>query len=354
MKKFNVLDTTLRDGSYTINFSFTASDTAIICKELEKSGVGYIEVGHGAGLHASLSGHGKAAASDEEYMAAARKSLKNAHYGMFCIPGIARIEDLEAAKKHRMDFIRIGTNVDEIEISESFIRKAKKYGMMVAANYMKSYALSPKEFAKKVLLSEKYGADIVYVVDSAGGMFIDEIQEYFSEIRKVSDIPLGFHGHNNLGMAVANSFEAVRMGFSFVDASLQGLGRSSGNAGTEALVGALEKRGYRTGIHFLELLKVGQKYIQPLITRKGESPLDIVAGYSDFHSSYMPKILACADQYHVDPEILIIEACRHSKVDVKKEDLDRIAAKLSKKTGKKYIFMGRYNMDRYVGNEQEK
>ena len=60
--------------------------------------------------------------------------------------------------------------------------------MYVAANYMKSYALEPKKFAEKVKLSEKYGADMIYLVDSAGGMFPDQIKSYHSAIRNVSDI----------------------------------------------------------------------------------------------------------------------------------------------------------------------
>ena len=71
-------------------------------------------------------------------------------------------------------------------------------------NYMKSYVLTPDEFAQNVLLSETYGANCVYIVDSAG-MFPNEIQEYYNTIREYSDIRLGFHGHNNLGLAVTNS-----------------------------------------------------------------------------------------------------------------------------------------------------
>lgn len=350
-RKIHVLDTTLRDGSYTINFSFTAADTAVLCRELERVGVTYIEVGHGAGLNASRTGHGQAAASDEEYMKAARSAVKKAKVGMFCIPGIAKLQDLETAIQHGLDFIRVGTNVDEIESSEPFVRRAKKAGLFVAANYMKSYALSPGNFAKKVKLSEEYGADMVYVVDSAGGMLPGTLEKYYCAIRRVSRLPLGFHGHNNLGLAVANSLEAARTGFVFVDASLQGLGRSSGNAGTEMLVGALEKNGYSTGIRFLELLAVGQKYVRPLITKKGEMSLDVVSGYADFHSSYMPAILRCAAKHRVEPERLIIEACRIDKVNVNAKNLEQIAKKMHRHRS---LFIGQYGIDRYVGNEQEK
>jgi len=217
IRNIKILETTLRDGSYATNFSFTTADTAIICKELEKAGFKFIEIGHGVGLNASNMDKGQAVQTDEEYMIAAKNVLKKSKYGMFCIPGIARLKDIDLGVKHNIGFLRIGTNVTEVPTSEEFIKKAKDYGIFVTANFMKSYVLPPEKFAKMVQLSEKYGADMIYLVDSAGGMFVDEINRYYKAIRKVSDIPLGFHGHDNLGLAVSNTIEALKMGFELID-----------------------------------------------------------------------------------------------------------------------------------------
>jgi 4-hydroxy 2-oxovalerate aldolase len=349
MKNLNLLDVTLRDGSYAINFSFSASDTRIICKELEDVGFKYIEVGHGVGLNASGAQYGKAAQTDEEYMHAAESVLKKAKYGMFCIPGIARLEDIDLAHRHNMGFIRIGTNITEVSQSEEYIKRAKKHKMFVAANYMKSYALPPKEFAEQVKLSEKYGVDMVYIVDSAGGMFADDIEKYYKAIRKVTDLPVGFHGHNNFGLALSNSLAAVEMGMEFVDCSLQGLGRSSGNATTEVLVAALIKRGYDIKINFLKLLDIGQTYIQPLLTTNGTMPLDVVAGYADFHSSYMPHIQKCAAKYSVDPAELIIEITKIDKIHLDPLVLEKVAKRIKKRTN---VYLGKYAFNRYIGGEQ--
>lgn len=350
MKKVKILDTTLRDGSYTINFSFTSADTSLVCKNLEDVGIDHIEIGHGLGFNASNLGYGKATETDEEYMIAAENVLKKAKYGMFCIPGIARLEDLETAKKHNMGFVRIGTDVTRITESEKFIKKAKECGLFVAANYMKSYALEPEKFADKVKQSEKYGADMIYIVDSAGGMFPDDVKNYFNAVRKVSSIPVGFHGHDNLGLAISNSLTAAEIGAEFIDSSLQGLGRSSGNAATEILVAALKKRGIDTGIDFLKLLDIGWMYIQPLIVSRGKMPLDIVAGFADFHSSYMHKIMKYSGKYNVDPALLIIEMSKINKVDVEEKTLENIAKKIQK-SGTVYTAKYRFNL--YVGNEQD-
>ena len=349
MKKIKILDTTLRDGSYVTNFSFSIKNTMDICKALENSGAEFIEIGHGVGLHASECGYGKAKHTDVEYADAAKSTLTHSKYGMFCIPGIARLKDIDLVSKHDMDFIRIGTDVTKIAESEKYIKKAKEYEMFVAANYMKSYALSPQKFAKKVKLSEKFGADVVYLVDSAGGMFGEQIQEYFKEIRKISDIPLGFHGHNNLGLAISNSIIAADCGFELIDSSLQGLGRSSGNASTEILVAALHKRGYDTGINFRKILQVGLKYVQPFIT-KGLMPLDIAAGFTNFHSSYMYHIEKFSKKYNVDPISLMIEITKIDQVNVDEKILEKIASKLNPinmSLGKEFDFT------RYVGGEQD-
>ena len=350
MKKINILETTLRDGSYATNFSFTAADTATICQQLEEAGFQYIEIGHGAGLNASNAGKGLAAQTDEEYMEAAKSVLKKAKYGMFCIPGIARLEDLDLAKKHGMGFVRIGTNATDVRESEEFIKKAKANGMFVAANYMKSYAISPEEFAECVKLSEKWGADMVYIVDSAGGMFREDILKYYQAVRKVSNIAIGFHGHDNLGLAVSNSLEAAKMGINFIDSSLQGLGRSSGNAVTEILVAVLAKQGYDTNIDLFKVFEMGQNYIQALLPTKGRLPLDIVSGYAEFHSSYMPFIQKYSAKYQIDPAILIIEICKIDKVNLDEKVLDAVARKIKKAQN---IYFGNYGFHKYIGGEQD-
>jgi len=133
------LDCTLRDGSYVIDFQFTATDTENIARVLDDAGFPYIEVGHGVGLGASEQGKNIAAATDVEYMRAAAKGVKRGKWGMFCIPGIASLEHLRVAADNGMDFVRVGTDVSEVDSSAPFIALAKKLNIEVYANFMKSY-----------------------------------------------------------------------------------------------------------------------------------------------------------------------------------------------------------------------
>lgn len=330
MKSFEILDCTLRDGSYSIDYQFTANDTAIIAAALESVGIKYIEIGHGLGLNASQAGKGSAAASDVEYLTAVNGVLSKAKFGMFFIPGIGRIENLDLGAKYDMDFVRIGTNVSEIENARDYIHHAKDLGMLVSANLMKSYIYSPEKFAIKAELAEKFGADIIYLVDSSGGMLPRDIKAYISAMRQRGiTAKIGFHGHNNLSMAVANTLEAIDNQASFVDSTLKGLGRSAGNAQTEILVVILKKAGYPIDIDEFKLMDIAESLIAPLMKKNtGNDSIAITSGYADFHSSFFGTIDKFSKKYSIDPRKLIVEVCRKTKLDVTDALAEQLAHQL--------------------------
>jgi len=328
--KVQLLDTTLRDGSYVVDFQLTSRDTALIAAALDSNNVPFIEVGHGVGMGASANPNTRAAASDEDYLRAASGAISKARWGMFFIPGIGREEDLELAATYGMSMVRIGTNVTEVAKSEPFIQKAKKLGMFVSANFMKTYAASPEQVGRYARQSMEYGADIVCVVDSAGGMFPEDVRAYFDGVRSQCDVPLGFHGHNNMGMAIANSLVAVELGAAIVDTSIRGMGRSAGNAATEILLLALRRRGIDLGIDPLRIMTVAEQRIDPMLRNYPQvDSIGIISGYAQFHSSFMGTINDYAQRYSVDPRELILHVTREDKVNAPAELVERIARTLS-------------------------
>ncbi len=347
-----ILECTLRDGSYAINFQFTEEDTRNIVRALDHAGFELIEIGHGMGLGASEKTKGVAAETDEVYLRATAETVKNASWGMFCIPGIAELKHIDMAADYGMSFIRIGTNVEEYHQSQLFVERAKKYGMFVCANFMKSYVSTPEEFARYALETEKFGADLIYIVDSAGGMFPEDIEQYVHAIREQSTtLRIGFHGHNNLGMGVANSLKAIELGVEIVDSSLQGFGRSAGNTPTEQLICALIRKEIKVNVDPIDVMDIGEKYVLPLIQSKGISSVDIVSGFSLFHSSYMPIIEKYAMQYRVDPRRLIAAVCAHDKANAPRE-LVEAQAKILSESGVHGNWKPLFKI--YYGGEQEK
>jgi 4-hydroxy-2-oxovalerate aldolase len=350
MKKPRILDTTLRDGSYVINFQFTARDTAIIAGKLEEAGFELIEVGHGVGLGASEGGHGRAAETDEAYLEATAGAVKRAMWGMFCIPGVASLDDIDLAAEYGMKFIRIGTNVSEVPDSQPFIERAKHHGMFTCSNYMKSYTVDPREFARNARLSQQYGSDVVYIVDSAGGLLTTEVEAYFRAVRDVSDVAIGFHGHDNLGLGVANAVKAAELDAAIIDMSLQGMGRSAGNTVTELFISVMQRMGVPLGFDLLQVMDIGEKYIRPLVQREGYNSIDIISGYAQFHSSYMGVIREFSSKFGVDPRRLIIALCERDRVNAPRDLVEQLARSLQ--SGSDEAFSGRFHLDRYHGAEQ--
>ncbi len=346
-----ILDTTLRDGSYAINFQFTADDTGRIAGALENSGFELIEVGHGVGLHASEAGYGRAAETDEAYLKAAGNVLSKATFGMFCIPGIARLEDIDMAADYGMGFIRIGTDADKVGESEPFISRAKHHGMYISSNIMKSYVMPPAEFADKARLAASFGTDVLCIVDSAGGMLASDIDDYFRATMDATDVPLAFHGHDNLGLAIAHSLRAIELGAVIVDSSLQGMGRSAGNASTEMLVAILRRMGLCDNIDPLAVMDIGEALVQPLLPLHHPTSLDTVAGYAQFHTSHMSVIRKYSKVHDIDPRKLIVELCKHDRVNAPEDLVDKLAKEI--RTEQREGPVTDYALGEYFGNEQD-
>lgn len=340
------MDVTLRDGSYVNHFQFSCAEQKVITTALESVGFNYIEIGHGIGLGASTPKNGIALQSDREYLETAQRTLRKAKYGMFCIPGIASLEDVDLAAEYGVGFLRIGTNVDEVEKSKEYIERAKKHGIYVMTNYMKSYAVSPEFFAMQVKKSVDYGADIVYVVDSAGSMMPEEIERIYDRVRMCSDISLGFHGHDNLGLAMANSIKAADLGFEFIDCSLQGMGRSAGNTSTELFTICANKRGYDIDVDVMKLLEISKKYVFPMMKRL--DPIDVMCGVTGFHTSYLGAIHKVAGTYGVNPLLLMAEYTKFDQLNMDVKKLEEIAKELPEDAESLAIV----DFSRYFGDEQ--
>lgn len=329
-ENFEIMDVTCRDGSYVVKFQMSTADEKRICQGVEQLGYHYTEIGHGMGLGADRIKKWSALHTDEEYLKCAQENLHTIKYGVFCIPGIAEVDDIKMAARYGCSFIRVGCNVEDIDQTEDYIKAAKAQGLFVASNYMKSYASSLEAFQNAVQKSEAWGSDLIYIVDSAGGMLPSDVERYFNSVRQISNIKTGFHGHDNIGMALANSLYAVELGVDFIDCSLQGLGRSAGNTSLEKFTICLQKMGYKLNIDEIKMLLLSKKYVYPLVKNKGLNPIDVECGISGFHSSYLQEIHKVSATYEVNPLSLIREYCKYDQVSMDKSKLEQIAAALPK------------------------
>jgi 4-hydroxy-2-oxovalerate aldolase len=327
--KPEILECTVRDGNYAVDFKFTATDTALLSGELARLGFDWIEVGHGLGLGGMEAGKGGMPAGDIDLIRAAKKNSGTAKVGMFFIPGIGRLEHLAMAKEAGLDFVRIGYNAPEAETAYPYISRARELGFITCLNLMKSYAVSPGEFALKAKGAVDAGAEILYCVDSAGSMLPDDVARYLDATRDLVKCELGFHGHNNLMMGIANCVRAYEHGARYLDATLCGLGRSAGNAPTEILLAVFERLGIPMGIDLFEVLDTIERYMWPLVSKtRPNDMMGVTAGYLQFHSSHLPQVSAVAKKYHVELRRLLAKVARHDPVAVDDDYLERSAQAL--------------------------
>jgi len=335
-KRVEILECTLRDGSYAVDFKFTESDTAILASVLGKLGFCWIEVGHGVGLGAAQAGKGAMPATDERLIEVAKLAAPDAQIGCFFIPGIGTADQLRSARAAGLDFVRIGSNATEIEESYPYLELAKELGLKPCLNFMKTYGISAESFGEKAREGAAAGAEIVYCVDSAGSMFPEDVRKYVSAARDRCSCQLGFHGHSNLQFAVANSVEAVRCGASFIDATLYGLGRSAGNVPTEIAVAVFKNLGIETGVDLFDVMDAAEEFMGPLMSRMQlYDMMSVAMGCSQFHSAFLPKVAAAARTHGVELRRLVVAMGKLDPVNLDDGNLNRVARNLPKATGTK-------------------
>jgi len=330
-KKINLVDTTLRDGSHAIKHSFTKEQAASIARGLDQCGVPLIELSHGDGLGGSSFTYGFSKANEFELLKAAGEQIKNSKLTVLLLPGIGTIEDLKRAYEHGARAVRVATHVTEGDVSEQHIKAAKDMGMMAVGFLMMVHMASPERIAVEARKMESYGADYINLADSAGYLLPDGVRDRINAVRGAVRIPVGFHAHNNLGMAAANSLAAVKAGATYIDATLRGLGAGAGNTQMEVIAGVLQRSGYDTGVDFYGLMDHAQEAAEPLMLRP--QVIDngsLMLGYAGVYSSFLLHVYDAAEKYDLEPRDIMVELGRRKMVGGQEDMIIDVAYQLTR------------------------
>ncbi len=331
MSKILVSDPTLRDGNHAMAHKLTLEHIAAYSAAADAAGVPIVEVGHGNGLAASSMQVGEALVSDKDMLTTARKNLTRSKLGIHVIPGFATINrDLRPALDMGVDVVRVGCHCSEADITQRHIAYVRERGKQVHGVLMMSHMLEPERLAEEAMKMETYGAEAVVLMDSAGAFLPADTSDRIRTLAKTLHIPVGFHAHNNLGMAIANSVAALENGATIIDGTARGFGAGAGNAQLELLVAVMHRIGYETGIDFYKILDaadLAEREIIPAIpTIKSTSIVSGLAGVFSGFSKHVDRVSALT---HVDARDVYFELGRRGIVAGQEDLIIEVAQQLS-------------------------
>lgn len=332
MKKLIVTEVALRDGSHVVGHQFTKEQVRYITEQLSHAGVPYIEVTHGDGLGGSSLQYGFSKEYDIELVKTAVEVAGNSTISVLLLPGIGTIEDLKEAYDAGARMVRVATHVTEADVSRQHIETAKRMGMETIGFLMMSHSAPPEVLLEQAKLMESYGANAVYVTDSAGAMLPSDVTARITLLKAHLSIDIGFHAHNNLSLAVANSLAAIEAGANRIDGSICCLGAGAGNTQTEVLVGVLNRLGYKTNIDLYKMLDLAD-YVRENIL---PAPQDItsgsfIMGYAGVYSSFLRHAVIAAEKYGVDARDILVELGKRKLVGGQEDMIIEVAQQMAEK-----------------------
>ncbi|NLT26179.1 MAG: 4-hydroxy-2-oxovalerate aldolase [Microbacteriaceae bacterium] len=330
--QIRLTDTTLRDGSHAMSHRFTVEHVRGIAGALDRAGVEVIEVTHGDGLGGSSFNYGFSLTDELELVRAAVDAVERARIAVLMLPGLGTIHDLEAAHDAGARVARLATHCTEADISIQHFGRARELGMETVGFLMLSHRASPETLAAQARIMADAGCQCVYVVDSAGALLLDEVTDRVAAVvaELGDDAQVGFHGHQNLSMGVANSVYAVRAGAAQIDGTLAALGAGAGNSPTEVLVPVFDRLGIETGVDMQAVLAAAEDLVRPIMARVPiMDRASIMQGFAGVYSSFLIHAEKAAERYGVPAHRILEEVGRAGYVGGQEDMIVDVAVQLA-------------------------
>ncbi|PXW97615.1 4-hydroxy-2-oxovalerate aldolase [Sphaerotilus hippei] len=332
-KKITLHDMTLRDGMHPKRHLMTLEQMSSIAQGLDQAGVPLIEVTHGDGLGGSSVNYGFPAHTDEQYLGTVVPLMKQARVSALLLPGIGTVDHLKMAHELGVGTIRVATHCTEADVSEQHITQARKLGMDTVGFLMMSHMASAEQLVTQARLMEGYGAHCVYVTDSAGYLLPDGVRERLSAVRDAlkPETELGFHGHHNLAMGVANSVAAIEAGATRIDAAAAGLGAGAGNTPMEVLVAVLDRMGLETGVDVWKIQDVAEDRVVPIMDFPIRIDRDaLTLGYAGVYGSFLLFAKRAGARYGIPARDLLVELGRRRMVGGQEDMIEDTALTMAR------------------------
>jgi 4-hydroxy-2-oxovalerate/4-hydroxy-2-oxohexanoate aldolase len=331
-KKIRLHDMSLRDGMHSIRHQFTLQNMQDLSQALDRAKVPLIEVTHGDGLAGASVNYGFGLHTDKEYLEAVIPHLKHSQVSILMLPGIGTIEDLKMVEDLGVRTVRVATHCTEADVSEQHIKYASKQGFDTVGFLMMSHMASPEKILEQAKLMHGYGANCLYMTDSAGHMLPEEVREKIGILRDYfpAEIEIGFHGHHNLAMGVANSLAAVEAGANRIDGSVAGFGAGAGNTPLEVFAAVCDMYGVETGIDVSALMDAAEDVATPImgknLPRIGRESLTL--GYAGVYSSFLLHAKRAEERHGIPAREILLELGRRGTVGGQEGMIEDVALEM--------------------------
>lgn len=327
-----LMDCTLRDGGNVVGKGFDATLTKMMIEGLIKSNIRLIEMGNCLGIGAYEAANSIAPCTDREYLELVQPYLKQAEIGMFMGWKNGTEQNIGLAAEYGLHFLRVGANAGDGAMAQDAVRRVKAAGLTCRYSLMKAYVLSAEDLAEEAAMLEQCGLDEITIMDSAGTMMPHDVDAYVKAMVARVHIPVAFHGHNNLGLSVANALAAQEAGATVFDCGLLGMARSAGNCATELAAAAFQRKGLLQDVDLRTLLEFEDAELIPAMDQHqyhvAVKPFDLILGLAGAHSSYTAAFKETSTEKNVDLYELILAVSKVNRKNPNRELMNQIATQL--------------------------
>ena len=335
-RKVVLHDMCLRDGMHAKREQISIEQMVRVGMALDEAGIPYIQVTHGAGLGGNSLQHGFAMASNEEYISAVASKMKQAKVSILLVPGLGTMRELQAAFDAGARSVHVATHCTEADTAPQHIAFARKLGMDTTGFLMMAHLNDPVGIAKQGKLMESYGAQTIYMTDSAGYMLPEDVRARVAALREVLDpqTEIGFHGHHNLGMGIANSIAAIEEGASRIDASVAGLGAGAGNTPLEVFAAVCERMGIETGVDLFKLMDLAEDVIVPMMEHMVRVDREsLTLGFAGVYSTFLLHAKRASARFGIPARDILVELGRRKMIGGQEDMIEDTAMTMAKERG---------------------
>jgi 4-hydroxy-2-oxovalerate/4-hydroxy-2-oxohexanoate aldolase len=332
-KHVTLHDMCLRDGMHPKRHLITLEEMRNVGRALDEAGVPMIEVTHGDGLGGRSINYGFPCNTDEEYLKAVVAVVRRAKISALLLPGIGTVDHLKMARDCGISTIRVATHCTEADVSEQHIGMGREMGLDTVGFLMMAHMTPPEALLKQAQLMESYGANCIYCTDSAGYMLPEDVTARIALLRRELKpaTELGFHGHHNMAMGIANSLAAIEAGANRIDGSVAGLGAGAGNTPLEVFVAVLNRMGVEHGVDLYKLMDVAEDLVVPMMDQPVRIDRDaLILGYAGVYSSFLLFAQRAAKKYGVSSRDILVEMGRRKTIGGQEDLIEDVALDMAR------------------------